>query len=61
MECDCHCIKCGTTHLSSKQVSKIEEDGYFDIHHTCRNCNAHFDHLEGTVFESCTKCNYKTS
>ena len=23
-------------------------------------CNAHFDHLEGDVFEDCKICNYKS-
>lgn len=46
MECGCHCIRCGDTNLNSKQASKVEEDGYYDTHHTCRKCNAHFEHLE---------------
>ena len=58
MQCDCHCIKCGSTKLESKQIGKIEKDGYFDMHHTCMDCNAHFDHLDGDVFDSCKLCNY---
>jgi hypothetical protein len=50
MQCSCHCIKCGSTDLKSEQVGRIENDGYFDMHHTCRKCNVHFDHLEGCVF-----------
>ncbi len=47
MDCGCHCIKCGSTKLNSKRVGIIEKDGYFDMHHTCIDCNTHFDHLEG--------------
>lgn len=61
MKCDCHCIKCGSTKLESKQVGGMEEDGYFDMHHTCKDCNTHFDHLEGDIFEACQACNYQTN
>jgi len=61
MDCGCHCIKCGSTKLDSKRVWIIEKDGYFDMHHTCIDCNTHFDHLEGITFEACDVCNYKTS
>ncbi len=61
MQCGCHCIKCGSIDLKSEQVSEIESDGYFDMHHTCRRCNVHFDHLEGDVFDSCKICGYKSS
>ena len=61
MQCGCHCIKCGSTDLKSKQVGKTESDGYFDMHHTCRKCNVHFDHLEGDVFDSCKVCGYESS
>ena len=61
MECGCHCIKCGSTELDSKQVSQSEKDGYFDMHHTCQNCNTHFDHLEGDIFNSCKICNYSSN
>lgn len=60
MQCGCHCIKCGSTDLITNQTGKIENDGYFDMHHTCKKCNVHFDHLEGDVFESCKICNYKS-
>ena len=60
MDCGCHCIKCGETNLDSQQVGPAESDGYFDMHHTCKSCNSHFDHLEGVVFEACDVCNYKT-
>jgi len=61
MSCGCHCINCESTDLESKQVSITEDDGYFDMHHTCKKCKIHFDHLEGNIFESCKICNYKTS
>lgn len=61
MQCGCHCIKCGSTNLVSKRTSEVENDGYFDMHHTCNACHTHFDHLEGDVFEFCAKCGYGTS
>ena len=61
MDCGCHCIKCGSTKLNSKRAGIIEKDGYFDMHHTCIDCNTHFDHLEGITFEACDVCNYKTN
>lgn len=60
MECGCHCIKCNSTELESKQIGKVENDGYSDMHHTCMICNANFDHLEGDIFEDCKICNYKS-
>lgn len=57
-DCGCHCIKCKSTELESFQVSQPDETGYFDMHHTCKNCNTHFDHLEGTTFSSCPICKY---
>jgi len=61
MDCGCHCVKCGSAKLNSKRVGIIEKDGYFDMHHTCIDCNTHFDHLEGITFEGCDVCNYKTN
>ena len=61
MECGCHRIICGSIKLESKQIGEIEKDGYFDMHHTCKDCNTHFDHLEGDVFDSCKLCNYQLS
>ncbi|MDH3278130.1 MAG: hypothetical protein OEM21_08525 [Nitrosopumilus sp.] len=61
IECGCHCIKCGKTDLESKQIGEIESDGYFDMHHTCKSCNTHFDHLEGEIFGSCKKCKYNSN
>lgn len=60
ISCGCHCIKCKGTDLESYQVSEAEEDGYFDMHHTCRSCDAHFDHLDGEVFHTCEKCGYSS-
>ena len=61
MQCECHCIKCGSTELESNRVSEPEDDGYFDMHHTCKSCNTHFDHLEGDIFASCEKCGYTSN
>ena len=61
IECGCHCIKCKSTELESNKVGKIEEDGYFDMHHTCKKCGTHFDHLDGEIFSSCEKCQYNIS
>ncbi len=43
------------------RVGKTEVDGYFDMLHTCKECDTHFDHLEGKSFDSCKLCNYKTN
>ena len=56
--CGCRCIRCGSTSMSSRRVGDAHADGERDIHHTCGSCNAHFDHLEGDVFESCAECGY---
>jgi hypothetical protein len=61
MQCGCHCIKCGCTELISRQTGKTESDGYYDMHHTCRKCNTHFDHLEGNTLDSCEICGYEFS
>ncbi len=60
MECGCHCIRCGSTRLESARVGDVEPDGYYDMHHTCNDCGAHFDHLEGDVFERCDACGVGT-
>ena len=54
--CGCRCIVCKSTSLESKSFAA--PDGYLDIHHTCKSCGAHFDHLDGTVFQKCEICNY---
>lgn len=56
MECGCRCIRCGSGLLESRRVGDVEPDGYYDMHHTCRECGAHFDHLEGDTFERCETC-----
>ena len=61
IECGCHCIKCKSTDLESNRIGEVEEDGYYDMHHTCKKCNAHFDHLDGEIFLTCEKCNYSFS
>ena len=61
MSCGCHCIKCHSTELDSNQIGEIQKDGYFDMHHTCKKCNANFDHLEGEIFDVCDNCNYRAN
>lgn len=58
VECGCHCIRCSSTDLESQRIGETEDDGYFDMHHTCKSCNAHFDHLDGEIFEECKVCRY---
>ena len=60
MKCGCHCINCKSTDIESNQVGLVEDDGYFDMHHTCKKCNTHFDHLDGEIFSSCEKCNFSS-
>ncbi|MYB30246.1 MAG: hypothetical protein F4Y18_04330 [Cenarchaeum sp. SB0663_bin_5] len=55
-KCGCRCIRCKSTDLTSQKVGPTEQDGYYDMHHTCKTCGTHFDHLDGTIFETCTKC-----
>lgn len=56
IHCGCRCIVCKGQKLTGKSFTA--PDGYLDIHHTCKDCNAHFDHLDGTVFVKCEICNY---
>ena len=60
VNCGCHCIKCGSVNLESHKIGKTEPDGYFDMHHTCKECNTHFDHLEGETFAACDRCGFNT-
>ena len=59
-ECGCHCIRCKGVNLESSRVGEVEPDGYFDVHHTCKDCNAHFDHLDGQIFDRCKICGYES-
>jgi hypothetical protein len=61
IKCGCHCIKCKSTNLESNKIGITENDGYFDMHHTCQQCNTHFDHLDGEIFANCSKCNYSSN
>jgi transposase-like protein len=47
---------CKSQNLEGKSFTA--SDGYIDIHHSCRDCGSHFDHLDGTVFEKCDICSY---
>ncbi|HKX82445.1 MAG TPA: hypothetical protein VJL54_09340 [Nitrososphaera sp.] len=57
--CGCRCISCKSTELESNAFEAA--DGYQDIHHTCRSCGTHFNHLDGETFTSCAICNYRNS
>lgn len=56
--CGCRCIRCKGTDLGSARAGPVEDDGYFRMHHTCNGCGAHFDHLDGEIFEECRVCGY---
>lgn len=56
--CGCRCIKCKSTNLKTDRISEPEEDGYYDMHHTCADCNTHFDHLDGQTFDTCQMCGF---
>ncbi len=56
MICNCRCMNCKSSYLESKDF--LAEDGCKDIHHTCKNCGIHFNHLDGEQFKTCTICNY---
>jgi len=56
--CGCRCIRCKSANLKSQRIGPAGADGYYDMHHTCGACNAHFDHLEGVVFDACDVCGY---
>ena len=58
IQCGCHCIKCKGVNLESYRVGETENDGYVDMHHTCKECSTHFDHLDGEIFSSCKRCDY---
>lgn len=57
MKCGCHCIVCKNQFLDSKKSGKTE-DGYFDMHHTCKKCKTHFNHLDGRIISNCKICNF---
>ena len=59
--CGCRCIRCKGTELKSRRIGPADADGYYDMHHTCASCNAHFDHLEGVVFDACDACGYDSA
>lgn len=56
MICSCKCMNCKSTELKSNEF--IASDGYNDIHHTCLDCNLHFNHLDGEQFQICKICKY---
>ncbi len=54
--CGCRCIGCKSRELDSNSFAA--SDGYQDIHHTCRSCGIHFDHLDGGKYEKCSICQF---
>jgi ribosomal protein L37E len=49
-------MNCKSSLLESKNF--IAADGFEDIHHTCKECGIHFNHLDGEQFKTCSICNY---
>lgn len=49
---------CKNQFLDSKKIGKTEKDGYFDLHHTCKKCKTHFNHLDGQIISNCKICNF---
>ena len=58
IECGWHCIKCKSTNLESNKIEVIGKNRYFDMHKNCKQCNTHFDHLDGEIYSNSLKCNY---
>lgn len=58
--CGCRCMQCKSMDLESVKVGEVGDDGYFDMHHTCKKCGIHFDHLEGVTFRACDVCGYES-
>ncbi len=56
MICSCRCMNCKSSNLEQKEF--LAEDGFQDIHHTCKNCGIHFNHLDGEQFRICKICNF---
>jgi hypothetical protein len=56
MFCSCRCIKCKSQNLDYFEF--ISSDGFDEVHHTCRMCKTHFNHLDGDIYNSCKECNY---
>jgi hypothetical protein len=56
MICSCRCMNCKSSFLESKGF--LADDGFEDIHHTCKECGIHFNHLDGEQYEICSVCNY---
>ena len=56
MQCGCRCIICKYQQLES--FSFVAPDGFDEIHHTCLSCGIHFNHLDGSTYPTCQKCNY---
>lgn len=58
MECNCRCINCKSPKL--EYFGFKAKDGFDDIHHTCKICKTHFNHLDGETYKECKICNFNT-
>ena len=56
MFCSCRCIKCKSQNLDYFEFKA--SDGFDEVHHTCRACKTHFNHLDGDIYDYCKECNY---
>lgn len=56
MFCGCRCIKCKSPDLNYFEF--IANDGFDEVHHTCKTCGTHFNHLDGDIYDSCIQCNF---
>ena len=56
MFCSCRCIECKSKDLEYFDFEA--SDGFKVVHHTCRSCKTHFNHLDGDTYDHCEECNY---
>src|SRR5215212_10433217 len=56
ISCGCRCIECKGQQLKSYHF--VGQDGYDDIHHTCKLCGTHFNHLDGETYSKCEICKF---
>lgn len=54
--CGCRCIVCKSQQLEG--FSFVAPDGYDEIHHTCKSCGTHFNHLDGETYAKCDTCRF---
>lgn len=56
MYCNCRCMSCKSPDLDNSEF--IAPDGFNEVHHTCKDCGTHFNHLDGDTYDSCIECNF---